>query len=150
RWLQSKGLTIRQTFSSRLLVSASGNAGEIDSAFHVSLQRYRARPGSAGPRSSQAAPERPSLPWSVGQYVRTVFGLTTLPLAVAAPARALPTPRRAGARKEGSKFGLFPSDFRAIYGVPVSDTGAGVHVGIVMWCDAPSDAALKSWGTNTK
>lgn len=70
RWLESEGLSVVQTYPSRLLIRAQGTATQVERAFSVKLNRYRV----AG-RDVYANETTPSMPASVGAPLLGVFGL---------------------------------------------------------------------------
>src|SRR5581483_7829525 len=69
RWLASKGFSIDQTYSDRLLIDVSGTAAQIDSAFQVKLSTYRT--SQAG--SFYANDRNPTLPSNLAPIVQNVM-----------------------------------------------------------------------------
>jgi len=156
-WLQSQGLTVTRTFSNHLLVMATGTASRMDSAFHTSLARYRGRLVGGRVSVYYAPSIRPSVPSKLAAIVQSVTGLDDASFAVSDTMVGSSVERhfvshaslRSDATLDGNLSGYFPSDFRKAYHVPAGDTGSGQTVGIVMWCDPPSDNTLKTWGRTT-
>jgi uncharacterized protein YkwD len=76
-YLQSQGLTITQHFANRLRIDASGTAGQIERAFGITIERYRASAPCAMScsRTFFANSGPPHLPASIASFVATIDGL---------------------------------------------------------------------------
>ena len=70
-YLQSKGLTVTHTFPSRTYLSASGTAGQINSAFGIALKQFRDPAG----RVFHAPDTEVRVPFLVAGLISAVTGL---------------------------------------------------------------------------
>ncbi len=129
-YLQSKGLTVTQTFPSRTYLSVSGTAGQIDSAFGIALKQFRDPAG----RVFHAPDTEVRVPLLVAGLISAVTGLddanpptpmlhqdrrralsqikALVPLADEGP--LVQTPPEQGTGPQG---GFAPADLRTAYGL---------------------------------
>jgi len=68
---KSKGLTVTQTYSNRLLVDVSGSASAIENAFKVHLMQFQDKDG----RTFHAPDQEPSVPAALAPHLLGVLGL---------------------------------------------------------------------------
>ncbi len=73
QWAQSQGLTITGTSATRTLLNVSGSAAQVQTAFGVTMNRYRLPSGRTAYAASAA-----SLPFSVAGCISGVVGLNNL------------------------------------------------------------------------
>ncbi len=149
--LQSDGLTVTGVSSDRLLVSFSGSATKVESAFGTGLERYRLANGTAG----QGTTGQVHVPANLSSAVVGVVGLNDLvqahselmhaPASVAGtkpkarsarfshPAGS-PTPCSDATAAAQGLGGLTDDQIADSYGAfglyDAGDTGSGAHVGI--------------------
>ena len=137
-YLASFGITTT-VYPGNVDVSASGTAKQFDKALSVTQKNYHvpAQHNADGTtvraqtvRSATGAPE---LPYSIGQYVLTILGLTNYSPFVshAQHTSASVTPSSSSADQPGN---FLPSDFAATYGLdPLykKANGSGETIGIV-------------------
>lgn len=82
RWLSAQGFRSRWRPGDPLL-QVTGNAGQVEKTFSVTLFRYRAKLNATGPASYFYAPVGPArLPATMARVVSSVAGLDDLPAAV--------------------------------------------------------------------
>jgi subtilase family serine protease len=121
---RSRGLTVNHTFSNRVLVAVSGTSGNVERAFHVSLNTYKRPDGSIF-----RAPDRePSLDLSTP--VLHIGGLENyiLPHSPLRPVEHLHPMPNAGTAPNGFFGG---ADFRNAYAPGTGLNGAGQCVGLL-------------------
>ncbi len=149
--LQASGLTVTGISSNHLLVSFSGSASKVESAFGIGLERYRLAGGAEG----QGTTGQVHVPTTLSSAVAGVVGLNDLvrahgelihaPASVAAtkpkaktanfshPAGS-PTPCSDAQSAAQALGGLTDDQIADSYGAfglyGAGDTGAGAHVGI--------------------
>lgn len=129
-YLQSKGLTVTQTFPSRTYLSVSGTAGQLNSAFGIALKQFRAPDG----RVFHAPDTEVKVPFFIAGLISAVTGLddanVPTPMLHQIRRRALSkikalvpladdgslvqTPPEQGTGPQG---GFAPADFRTVYGL---------------------------------
>jgi kumamolisin len=138
-------------YADRMVVSATGTAGEFDKALTVSQDEYatsavRAHAGLAGHPafSFHGTKDKPLLPRNLARFVQSILGLTNYPIFGSSAVHAkTAAPSKATA---GLQLGnRTPADFAANYGVtPLYRQGAkgqGQTIGIVTFASVrPSDA----------
>lgn len=123
-FLQSKGLAISKEYSNRLLVTASGPASAVQSAFNVKLLQFQAASG----RIFHTIDTNPSLPADIALKVQAVLGLDD---------SAVPQPLFRRSQAPGAKFQpsaltgpgntYGPTDFQKAYNLtPSALAGAGL------------------------
>jgi kumamolisin len=82
KFLTTSGITVEQVYANRLLIQASGTVGQLEQAFHVTINRYQSpstTPGSTMPAATYFSNDRdPSIPAALSPVVETVIGLNTL------------------------------------------------------------------------
>ena len=97
QWLQDQNFTVGPTSTDNLSIPLSATVGQVEKAFHLSIDHYRTPSG----RQVYANRQPALVPASLGGYVQTVLGLDDLtvwhPAAVAPASSAGGAPaRRAG------------------------------------------------------
>ncbi len=135
-YLQSKGLTVAQTFPSRTYVSLTGTSAQVNAAFGVAIKQFRAPDG----RVFHAPDTEVKVPISVSNYIAAVTGLdnATPPtpllhlsrpvpalsrsLKMSSPAYSItdsvtPDVQDPGEQGTGPGGGFAPSDLRTAYGL---------------------------------
>jgi len=143
-WLRSNGLRVTATFVNHLGIEAKGPVGSVERAFGVSMERYSGT--LYGKAAKFYAPSTaPVVPARLSTIVNGVIGLDNTTRIVSFAQR--PILASAGIRPHGdiNSGGYYPSDYRAAYGVPSSDAGAGQHIGITLFDDPPSNSSLTTW-----
>ena len=129
-FLQSKGLTVTQTFPSRTYLSVSGTAGQLNSAFGVTLKQYRDPSG----RVFHSPDTEVKVPALLGGLITAVTGLDNanppIPMLhrlrhrAASHIKALvpladesPLVQNPGEQGTGPGGGFAPTDIRTVYGL---------------------------------
>jgi len=139
-------------------VSASGTAGEFDSALATSQKNYHvpAQPGYDGQRvpaqTVYSATGDPKLPWGFGQGVLAILGLSNYAPFVS---HAIHESTSLGtkAATTGTPGDYLPSNFAANYGltgVAKKADGAGVTLGIVTLAAVDPGAPQYFWANVAK
>ncbi len=142
-WLREHGIQITRTYANHLIVDARGSVGAVDRLFHVSILRYHGR--LYGRSALFFAPSTaPLIPAPLSRIVNGVVGLDNTSRIVALPARRV-TRLPISGRGDNNLGGYYPSDYRAAYAVPSSETGHGQHIGVTLFDDPPSNHALTNW-----
>lgn len=145
-YLQSKGLTVTQTFPSRTYLSLSGTTAQVNAAFGIALKQFQAPDG----RIFHAPDTNLKVPSSIAGYIAAVTGLNN----ANPPKPLLHVLRRAGASQvkvlvpnvndvgalvqnpgeqgTGPGGGFAPKDFRTAYGLDgTALNGAGQTIAII-------------------
>ena len=129
-FLQSKGLTVTQTYPSRTYLSVSGTAGQLNSAFGIALKQFRDPTG----RVFHAPDTEVKVPSLVAGYISAVSGLDDanppVPMLHQLRRRALskikalvpladdgPLVQNPGEQGTGPQGGFAPADIRTVYGL---------------------------------
>ncbi len=144
-YLQSKGLTVTQTFPSRTYLSVSGTAGQLNSAFGIALKQFRDPTG----RVFHSPDTEVKVPFLVGGLISAVTGLDDatppVPLLHQIRRRALskikalvpladegPLVQNPGEQGTGPQGGFAPADFRTVYGLNgTALDGTGQSIAII-------------------
>ena len=145
-YLQSKGITVTQTFPSRTYVSLSGTVSQANAAFGVAIKQFQAPDG----RIFHAPDTEVKVPASIAGYVSAVTGLddATPPVPLVhslrhiglshvkafapSPDAAAPLVQNPGEQGTGPQGGFAPKDFRTAYGLSGSSlNGAGQTIAII-------------------
>jgi len=71
QYLQTSGLTVRNTYGNRMLIDVSGSTRQIDNAFHIAINDYQL----AG-RQFFAPSSNLQIPAMVSPFIQAVFGLS--------------------------------------------------------------------------
>ena len=154
-WLQSQGFQVENVANGRNVIQFSGNAGQVQSAFHTVIHKY-----SVNAQEHWANSSDPSIPAALTPAVAGVASLNNFPKRAAHRlagtfARDMATKKLkavtpqftflAGCSGSGTEcYGLAPYDFATIYNVlPLWNagiTGAGQTIAIVSDSDInPAD-----------
>jgi uncharacterized repeat protein (TIGR01451 family) len=124
---QASGLRVTQTHGNRMLVDVSGNAADIEKAFHVSLRTF---PHPAETRNFFAPDVEPTV--AADLPVLHVSGLNNY--IVPRPLLHKVPPSQAGpALGSGPSGSYLGNDFRNAYAPGVTLTGAGQMVGLLQF-----------------
>lgn len=135
-YLSAHGFSGVSVLSNRSLVTATGTAAQVESAFHTRLSTFR-----AGTTTFYANTTSAQVPAALGSAVQAVLGLNDLPLRTFAHA-ATATKQAGSPDIEG---GLPPEDFQNTYDAGKSSTGANTAIAIVTEGDitqVPKDLRL--------
>jgi subtilase family serine protease len=124
-WLASQGLDVLNVSADRLLISVRGSVEQIDRAFAVTINDYRA--SSRDFYSNDRVPRVPA-----GLNIDWVSGLNDFDVFQAAPAQP------------GEDF---PSDFMKTYNV--SGNGSGQTIGFTLWGSEVPQSDFDSYASNT-
>ena len=133
-YAKAQGFNVTRTFANRLVVNVSGTPKQINAAFAVKMQMYKAPADvsqlatkAAAPGTYYAPDVEPSIAASVP--ILSVVGLSTRELPHSMLKRAdTVQPNTTGSGPNGEFIG---SDMRAAYAPGVSLAGAGQSVGLV-------------------
>jgi hypothetical protein len=135
KWLSAHGFQVNSVAAGRTTIDFSGNAGQVQAAFHTAIHQYVVKNEQHWANSSD-----PSIPTAL---TPVVAGIRSLHNFNPKPANHL---RRAALRpgftfNNGSAcdiagssddcFAVGPGDFATIYNVPTGETGAGETIAIV-------------------
>jgi hypothetical protein len=125
-WLESQGFTVQSVAPSRNLITFSGTAGQVNTAFQTKMHEYKFDGETRICNATEIA-----LPRGMASVVTRVGGLNGF-------MRPKAQARRATAQFTASESGahyLTPADWATIYDVnPIylaGYTGTGMHVGVV-------------------
>lgn len=126
-WLRAQGLHVGYHSPDGLMITARGTTGEVERAFHTTLNQYR-----LGHTRFYAATRNPLLPTALG--VQTILGLEDFHHATVdvhhAVARRLSIPAPGYIRRGG----FWPRDFRVAYDVANHGFyGQGQSLGFTLW-----------------
>jgi hypothetical protein len=94
-WAASQGLTITHRYANRLVVDVEAQAGVIENAFHVTLNRYRMADDNGPEEYSVFSNDRdPQLPSRLTEVVASVQGMNSVErmMPMSAGGRFVPTP----------------------------------------------------------
>jgi uncharacterized protein (TIGR03437 family) len=126
-WLQSEGLTVKQTARGRNWLAFSGTAAQVSRALGTSIHRYEVNGEAHIANSSE-----PSVPEAIADVAGGFMGLDDFHLK-AAPTKFVPVPDPSYNR--GTAHYLVPEDFATIYDLaPLYQAGydgAGQSISIV-------------------
>jgi len=146
-WLESQGFTVDSVSKGRNVIEFSGDAGNVQSAFHTAIHRYVLPNGE----QHWANATDPEIPAALAPVVAGIHSLNnffpkpqtrvkraTRPFR---PQYSFPTGCSTNITStDPCYFGLGPADFDKIYNVPSSLTGSGETIAIVSDSDIqPSD-----------
>ncbi|HMD86062.1 MAG TPA: S53 family peptidase [Terriglobia bacterium] len=138
-WLQSQGFTITQTARSRLWVSFSGTAGQVQSAFHTEIHHY-----SVEGKSYYANASEPAVPAVLADVVLGFAALDNYgskPRSVFREVEAGPNPDFTS-NLSGKNF-VAPADFAVLYDVNALYTngidGTGQSIAVMGQTDLYTD-----------
>jgi len=125
-WLQSEGLTVKQTARARNWIAFSGTAAQVSRALNTSIHRY-----NVNGESHIANATEPSVPEAISEVAAGFLGLTDFHLK-AAPTKFITV---APDYNRGTSHYLVPEDFATIYDVaPLYQAGldgSGQSIAIV-------------------
>jgi subtilase family serine protease len=139
-WLQSQGFQINQVARGGNLIDFSGNAGELQQAFHSAIHRYVMPNGE----EHWANVTDPQIPAALAPVVAGIASLNNFPRQ--RMSHNLGMFRRdkngkvtavknvtygGGCNQDGNCYAVGPGDFAKIYNVPSSANGAGQTIAIV-------------------
>jgi subtilase family serine protease len=133
-WLQARGFSVDDVTPSRNFITFSGTASAVDSAFGVSMQRYRRNGREFRDNNGDV-----NIPAALADVVGGVTGLSTYRLQVP-QARHMALPQSSGLSPQyttssGNSHYLVPWDFRQIYDLNTlfnaGNTGSGIKIGII-------------------
>lgn len=153
-WLRGGGLSVEGTYPNRTVVDATGTAAQVDRLLHTSLHTFR---GSVNghERSFYANTTDLHVPGHLAGKVAAVLGVDDMPVFSTGNAVGSTPASTASASTSTSSSGppYGPNDFARAYDVnPVWNAGTdgrGQHIGITLWTEAPSDAALTRFASLT-
>src|ERR1022692_177161 len=137
-FLESRGLTVTEKYSSRMLINVSGTVADIEKAFQVSLLVY---PHPEEARTFYAPNVEPSLDLAVpilhisgldNYQLPRPASLRMSPVKSLLPSTIGPQPQDATPQAGSGPGGLYLGiDFRAAYAAGVALNGAGQYVGLL-------------------
>lgn len=123
-FLQSSGLTVTREFSNRLLISASGSAGAVESAFNVHFLKFQSVSGHI----FHSIDADPAVPGDIAPKIKAIVGLDTSIQPVRFTHNVFEADkslRPATLTGPDSSFG--PTDLKTAYGLsPAALTAAGL------------------------
>ncbi|SEB93440.1 Pro-kumamolisin, activation domain [Terriglobus roseus] len=130
-WLQARGFTVDAVAPSRNFITFSGTASTVESAFAVSMQRYR-RDGREFFENSTA----PSIPAALADVVGGITGISSFRAVPHARHIAAPQAKLTGDYTTSTAAHyLVPWDVRQIFGVNTLISsgfdGTGVKIGVI-------------------
>ncbi|GAC1472114.1 MAG: hypothetical protein PVSMB7_24500 [Chloroflexota bacterium] len=141
-WLKSRGLGIVRTYPNHLIVDVQGTVSQVESAFHVTLNLYRATVHGRS-QTFYAPGANGVLDGVIGNSVETITGLDSYPRFF--------HPHANGNANGAAPY--YPADFANAYNVnPLWNagyTGKGQSIGITMWSQPPDDSALNRYTSDT-
>lgn len=135
-YLKTHGFSAVGILSNRSLVTASGTAAEVESAFHTRLSSFK-----AGTATFYANTTAAQVPAALAGAVQAVLGLNNLPLKTFA--HAAKATRQAGSPDLDG--GIPPQDFQNTYDAGKTPTGANTSIAIMTEGDitqVPKDLRL--------
>lgn len=122
-YLQSRGLTITDVHSNRLLIEAAGTSAQVESAFQTELHRYK----KANGHEVRAPLSEPFVENSVAPLIEGIVGLSTFSERTSYVKRfdgGTAQPNQNG-QGTGPSGGLAPTDIKNAYNLNVSQNGSG-------------------------
>src|SRR5579875_2341802 len=133
-WLEEKGFQVEPMAAGRRVVVFSGTVGQVESAFHTEMHRYRVRGEMHHANASD--PEIPAALAPVVSGFVSLHDFSARPMHAAEPLRlAMGMAQATPAFTSGGSHYLAPADFATIYDLgPLyasSTNGAGYTVAIV-------------------
>ncbi len=117
-WAKSKGLTIGEHYTARTVLSVTGPAGTMESAFGAAFSDYRDENGQV----FYAAAGNAHLPAEIAGKIGGIVGLSSR-TRFASLARRLPAGVHPLGLGSGPSGGFSASDLRSIYSVPAQTFG---------------------------
>jgi subtilase family serine protease len=134
-WLAKQGFQVSKVAAGRTVVEFSGNMGQVRNAFHTEIHRYVMNGEEHFANASD-----PAIPVALAPVVAGVVSLHNFPKH--AQLRRVGTFQRDLATGQvmplftytdlnGTFYGVGPADFRTIYHIPPTATGAGQSIAIV-------------------
>ncbi|MGH9690695.1 MAG: S53 family peptidase, partial [Candidatus Acidiferrales bacterium] len=150
-WLESHGFQVNEVSKGRTTIDFSGNAGQVQQAFHAAIHRYVLPDGT----QHWANASNPEIPAALAPVVAGVNSLNDFPKkpmshtvgvfqrskATGKITRVKPQFTYAGGCNDNPNgnppvtntkcFAVGPADFAKIYNVPANVTGAGQTIAIV-------------------
>jgi subtilase family serine protease len=138
-WLQSEGFTVNQVSNGRTTVDFSGNAGQVQAAFHTAIHRYVLANGV----ERYANASDPQIPTALAPVVAGVHSLNSFPRKPASH-RVKPQFTFAGScgNTPNDCYGVGPTDFATIYNsqslLSAGNNGSGQTIAIVSDSDINS------------
>ena len=133
-WLKQQGFTVKGVSRSRNAIYFGGTAGQVQSAFHTQLHRYKL---NGEMHFANATDLR--VPAGIASVLLNVRGLNDFRLKPKVHKRAVPAYTAVGS--DGIENFLVPADWATIYNVnPIYDagyTGTNAYVGVVGQTYAP-------------
>ncbi len=142
QFAQAHGLTVNaaEDRPASMLVSVLGNAGALEQAFGVQLNRYRDATGQV----FRAHESDPVIPESIQPHLSAILGLSDIQGVFSPSLQPNPVAQGPGTFSGSAPGGgLAPSDIKALYGLPTSSAaGAGQTVAVFELAQFnPSDLA---------
>ena len=149
-WLRSGGLQVERTYSNQVVVDAAGTAAQVSRLLHTSIHVFRGRIGGQE-RSFYANSDALQVPARLAGSVAAVLGVNDIPVFTTPMTSPIPLATSRATASAGPPYG--PADFAGAYDVgPLwrgAADGRGQHIGITLWTQAPSDAALTRFASET-
>jgi kumamolisin len=124
-WLQSQGFAVVNSNPNGSTISVKGSVAQAQTAFHVEINNYSRADGSQYFATDRTA----AFPASLSDKVHGVVGLSTA-LQMRPNAKPALDPRGVTPRRGPNDSGYSPTEFRNVYGVPASYTGAGTKIAV--------------------
>lgn len=123
-YLSNEGFTDVSVDPNDLMVTASGTAGDVETAFHTTLDSF-----AVGGRTVFANVAGAYVPASLAGDVNTVLGLNDIPMNAVQPQVATPkTPLT----------GYYPKEFQTVYGATGTPTGSKTSIAVMAEGDVSS------------
>jgi subtilase family serine protease len=148
-WLGSHGFQVVEVSNGRTVINFSGNAGQVQQAFHTPIHSYVVKGEQHWANSSD--PQIPTALTPVVAGVNTLHNFHAKPAKVHAgefvkskeTGKVTPlNPQFTFTASGNSFFAMGPADFATIYSVPASKDGTGVTIAVVGQTDInPQDNA---------
>lgn len=133
-WLQSQGFTVNEVTNGRTLVDFSGNASQVQTAFHTAIHRY-VLPNGEQHWANSSDPQIPAALASVVGGIRSLHNFFPKSAHHLAPHPAFTYSFTSCNPSANDCFDVGPADFAKIYNVPAtvkgSAAGSGQTIAIV-------------------
>jgi subtilase family serine protease len=137
-WLQSQGFTVNEVTNGRTVIDFSGNASQVQSAFHTTIHRY-VLPNGEQHWANSSDPQIPAALASVVGGIRSLHNFFPKPAHHVAPHPAFTYSFQNCNPTANDCFDVGPADFAKIYNVPATISGAPAGTGQTIAIVSDSD-----------
>lgn len=137
-WLESQGFTVNEVANGRTVIDFSGNASQVQTAFHTTIHRY-VLPNGEQHWANSSDPQIPAALASVVSGIRSLHNFFPKPAHHLAPHPAFTYTFQFCNPSANDCFDVGPADFAKIYNVPSTINGAVAGTGQTIAIVSDSD-----------